>query len=85
MVKLISFFIRFYQLVISPLIPPRCRYLPTCSDYALEALKLHGIRRGVFLSFSRIMRCHPWGKSGLDPVPKCASEKTKQGLRDARQ
>jgi putative membrane protein insertion efficiency factor len=69
MVYISKLLIRFYQLVISPLIGPRCRYLPTCSDYALEALKLHGIRRGWYLTILRLLRCHPWGKHGFDPVP----------------
>lgn len=69
MAAILTLFIRAYQLVISPFIPPRCRYLPTCSEYAIEALKLHGIRRGGFLTVARIMRCHPWGKHGYDPVP----------------
>jgi putative membrane protein insertion efficiency factor len=50
-------------------IGPRCRYLPTCSDYALEALETHGLARGLFLAAKRLLRCHPWGGSGYDPVP----------------
>ena len=69
MIKIISIFIKFYQTVISPAILPRCRYLPTCSQYTLEALKLHGIKRGGFLSVKRVCSCHPWGNSGFDPVP----------------
>jgi putative membrane protein insertion efficiency factor len=64
--------IRLYQLVVSPLLPPRCRYLPSCSDYALEALASHGVLRGLFLALRRITRCHPWGGSGYDPVPPAA-------------
>jgi putative membrane protein insertion efficiency factor len=69
MVQLISIFIRLYQLTISPFTPRSCRYLPSCSQYSLDALKLHGIRSGIYLTIKRILRCHPWGDSGYDPVP----------------
>ena len=61
--------IRFYQRFISPLTPPSCRFTPTCSQYALEALRKHGPLRGLYLAVRRIRRCHPWGGSGYDPVP----------------
>ena len=61
--------IRFYQLVISPWLGPKCRYTPTCSQYALEAFKKHGPFRGFWLALKRIGRCHPWGGHGYDPVP----------------
>ena len=61
--------IKLYQFVISPLTPPSCRYSPTCSQYALEALKKYGIIKGVSLTFKRIIKCHPWGGSGYDPIP----------------
>ena len=61
--------VRFYQLAISPLKPPTCRYNPTCSSYALEALKRYGLFKGGMLAIRRIMRCHPWGGHGYDPVP----------------
>jgi hypothetical protein len=61
--------IKVYKYVISPVIGPRCRFLPTCSDYALEALARHGAVRGGWLALRRIARCHPWGDSGYDPVP----------------
>ena len=61
--------VRLYQLVLSPLMPPRCRHLPTCSDYAIEALCEHGALRGGWLAARRIARCHPFGTSGFDPVP----------------
>ena len=64
--------VRLYQLVVSPLLPPSCRYLPSCSDYALEALTRHGVLRGLVLALRRLARCHPWGGSGYDPVPPCA-------------
>jgi uncharacterized protein len=62
--------IRTYQLVVSPLLPPSCRYLPSCSEYALEAIGRHGAIVGVGLAARRIARCHPWGGSGYDPVPE---------------
>jgi len=61
--------IRCYQFAISPLLLPRCRYLPTCSDYAAEAITLHGAGAGTLLALRRLLRCHPWGGSGFDPVP----------------
>lgn len=69
MKRILRWMIRFYQLVISPSIPPRCRYYPTCSSYALDAIALHGALRGSLLSMRRIARCHPWGGYGYDPVP----------------
>ncbi|HEX7859763.1 MAG TPA: membrane protein insertion efficiency factor YidD [Verrucomicrobiae bacterium] len=68
-------FVRAYQLVLSPLkamffvTGSCCRYLPTCSCYAIEALRVHGLFRGSWLTARRLLRCHPWGGSGLDPVP----------------
>ena len=61
--------VRFYQIAISPLKPPTCRYNPTCSSYALEALKRYGLFKGGMLAIRRIMSCHPWGGHGYDPVP----------------
>jgi putative membrane protein insertion efficiency factor len=63
--------VRAYQLFVSPLLPPSCRYLPTCSDYAAEALAKHGALTGSVLAARRLLRCHPWGGSGYDPVPAC--------------
>jgi hypothetical protein len=62
--------IRFYQVAISPYTPATCRFSPTCSSYSLEALKVHGLLKGGWLSIKRICKCHPWGSSGYDPVPK---------------
>jgi putative membrane protein insertion efficiency factor len=61
--------ISFYRRVISPLFPAHCRYEPSCSAYAIEAIHVHGAGRGVVLAARRIGRCHPWGGTGLDPVP----------------
>ncbi|MBR3884445.1 MAG: membrane protein insertion efficiency factor YidD [Bacteroidaceae bacterium] len=61
--------IRFYQCCISPLTPPSCRFTPTCSQYAIEAIQKHGPLKGLFLAIKRLLRCHPWGGSGYDPVP----------------
>lgn len=69
-VKVMVLPVRFYQLCISPLFPPACRYTPTCSQYAIEALRIHGPLRGSWLALRRILRCHPWGGCGYDPVPK---------------
>ena len=74
--KIITFplviLVRFYQWFISPLLPKNCRYQPTCSHYMVEALQVHGIFKGLYLGIRRILKCHPWGGSGYDPVPpKC--------------
>lgn len=61
--------IYFYQRFISPLTPPVCRFTPSCSQYAVEAIKKHGPFKGLKLAVKRILRCHPWGGSGYDPVP----------------
>jgi uncharacterized protein len=61
--------VRFYQIILSPLMPAACRYTPTCSQYTIEALRKHGLLYGGFLGIKRILSCHPWGKSGYDPVP----------------
>ncbi|MBQ3059060.1 MAG: membrane protein insertion efficiency factor YidD [Desulfovibrio sp.] len=61
--------VRIYQRCVSPLLPPACRFYPTCSAYAIEAIMSHGIFRGGWLTLCRLVRCHPWGGSGYDPVP----------------
>ena len=63
------FVIQLYKIFISPILPPSCRYSPSCSTYAIEALKKHGLAKGVFLAVKRIVSCHPWGGRGFDPVP----------------
>ena len=67
--KLLVWPIRFYQMAISPLFPAACRYTPTCSQYAIEALRKYGPLKGLWLAARRILRCHPWGGHGYDPVP----------------
>ena len=61
--------IRFYQAAVSPLFPPRCRFIPTCSQYALEAIEKYGALKGGWMAFRRILRCNPFHKGGYDPVP----------------
>ncbi|HRP60639.1 MAG TPA: membrane protein insertion efficiency factor YidD [Vicingus sp.] len=67
--KLFILLIRFYQLSISPILGQNCRYDPTCSQYAIEALKKYGVIKGGWLGIKRIASCHPWGGHGHDPVP----------------
>jgi putative membrane protein insertion efficiency factor len=62
--------VRAYQLLVSPLLPPACRFLPSCSEYAADAIRQHGTLRGIGLALHRLARCHPWGGSGYDPVPE---------------
>jgi uncharacterized protein len=62
--------VRFYQIAISPLLPSACRFEPTCSHYMIGALKTHGLFYGGYLGIRRILSCHPWGRSGYDPVPE---------------
>lgn len=73
MSKLINFIfilpIKMYQIVLSPLIGPSCRFNPTCSYYAIQAITKYGALKGLYLALKRIIRCHPWGESGNDPVP----------------
>jgi len=63
------FIIKIYQFIFSPLIGKNCRYLPTCSEYAIESLKLHGLLLGSFFAIRRILKCHPFGGHGFDPIP----------------
>jgi len=67
--KFFILLIRIYQYTISPLLPPSCRYVPTCSAYGVEAITKHGPFKGGWLTIKRISRCNPWGGSGYDPVP----------------
>ena len=69
MKKLLLRAIRFYQRQISPISPPRCRYIPTCSEYAAQAVEKYGAVKGGWLATRRLLRCHPFHKGGYDPVP----------------
>lgn len=69
LINLLILPIRFYRGYISPMTPSSCRFTPTCSAYAIEALSKHGPIKGLYLAIRRILRCHPWGGSGYDPVP----------------
>jgi hypothetical protein len=73
--------IRGYQRLVSPFFPPACRYQPTCSQYAAEAIKLHGGLKGSWLALKRIGRCHPFGGSGFDPVPGALDAARKDDTR----
>ncbi|MEM7208597.1 MAG: membrane protein insertion efficiency factor YidD [Pseudomonadota bacterium] len=66
--------IKAYRYLISPFFPPSCRFTPTCSEYAIEAVREHGVSRGVWMGTKRICRCHPLGHSGYDPVPPKSPE-----------
>jgi putative membrane protein insertion efficiency factor len=69
MKTVLRFLLRFYQLAISPMMTPSCRFYPSCSNYALEALQVHGAAKGSWLAVKRVCRCHPWHAGGADPVP----------------
>ena len=68
--RLIIFLIRVYQTILSPFVGQHCRFYPTCSSYAVEAVEKHGAARGLWLSIRRLSRCHPWHEGGVDPVPE---------------
>ena len=69
MKKIIIYLIKFYQITLSPLLGSNCRFQPTCSQYMIEAINLHGVSKGLSLGFKRISKCHPLGSKGYDPVP----------------
>lgn len=74
--KIVIGLIRFYQYGISPYLPPHCRYTPSCSTYAVEAIGRFGIFRGGWMALRRIGRCHPWHEGGYDPLPEADQHKT---------
>jgi putative membrane protein insertion efficiency factor len=69
MKKVFLLLIRFYQLGISPFIGKCCRFYPSCSEYGMEAIEKHGSFKGIWLTFKRLMKCHPWHPGGIDEVP----------------
>ncbi len=69
MKKILISFVRFYQLTFSSIMGHSCRFQPTCSEYARQAIEIHGSFKGTLLTLKRLSKCHPWGKSGYDPVP----------------
>lgn len=69
MTRVLLFLVKFYQYLISPMLAPSCRYTPTCSEYAVLALKKYGAVKGGWLSLKRVSRCHPWHDGGYDPLP----------------
>ena len=73
--------IKGYRFLLSPILGHSCRYLPTCSEYSIEALKEFGLVKGIYISIKRILSCHPWGKGGFDPVKKEMRVKKKWTLR----
>lgn len=73
--KLLIGLIRLYRYTLSPMLGPHCRYTPTCSQYAIDAIRLHGAWRGCWLATKRIASCHPWHHGGYDPVPGAAEER----------
>lgn len=82
--KIINFpfilFIKFYRNFISPLTPASCRHIPTCSEYTIEAINKYGIIKGGWLGIKRLSKCHPWGTSGYDPVPKIIVKKYRRKI-----
>ena len=67
--RVILWTIRLYQKLVSPALPPSCRFAPSCSEYARQAVEKHGVLRGLWLGLGRLLRCHPFGPGGYDPVP----------------
>ena len=80
--KIISGIIGLYRYLVSPILGPNCRYTPSCSEYSQEAVMRFGVFKGGWIAIKRIVRCHPWGKSGYDPVPEKEScDKNKSDLK----
>ncbi len=80
--RVLSAPIHLYRLAISPVLPNACRYQPSCSAYALEAMERHGAAKGFWLALRRVLRCHPWGGHGYDPVPGPGDNRTSCGHTD---
>ncbi|MCY4232323.1 MAG: membrane protein insertion efficiency factor YidD [Bacteroidetes bacterium] len=81
--KIFTFPIRVYQLVVSPHLPNACRYTPSCSNYAIEAIQKYGPLKGIILAICRILRCHPWAKHGYDP-PRWFGEPPQQAIDEPK-
>lgn len=81
MKQVVQFVLRCYQRAISPMLPHSCRFVPTCSQYAIEAVECHGVLRGGLLAAARLLRCHPFARAGCDPVPPAITQ-AEHGLRD---
>lgn len=79
MKPVLIFLLRAYQLIISPMLGQKCRFFPTCSNYALEALRVHGAARGSWLATKRVCKCHPWHPGGVDLVPDAPNSSTARG------
>jgi uncharacterized protein len=82
--RILAGMLRAYKLIVSPLLPPACRYHPSCSEYAAEAVELHGALRGTWLGLKRLARCHPWHAGGFDPVPPPQGGAAGTGASDTR-
>lgn len=80
MTKVLTGLIRFYQKYISRFTPPTCRFYPTCSHYGIEALQVHGVWKGTYLTIRRLLKCHPFHPGGLDPVPKKKDRQKQAGI-----
>lgn len=78
MKTLLVWFLRGYQLLLSPVLGQKCRFYPTCSNYAIEALRVHGAARGSLLAARRVCRCHPWNPGGVDFVPPASQDENKR-------
>lgn len=84
LIQLLLLPVYFYRAAISPLTPASCRHIPTCSQYAVEALKIHGPFKGLYLATNRILHCHPWGTHGYDPVPPKRTKGRRKGEERGR-
>jgi uncharacterized protein len=82
MTNVVTWLLKLYKALISPLLPASCRYVPTCSEYAAEAVARHGLLRGTGLALWRLLRCHPFSRGGYDPVPGDAKQKVFAGRKN---
>ena len=81
MKQVIQLALRLYKRFVSPMLPHSCRFVPTCSEYAMEAIERHGVARGSFLAASRLLRCRPFARAGFDPVPRAVQGRPSTTLR----